>query len=237
VITACRILFEDNHLVVVSKRCGEITQGDRTGDPTLGDYISSYIKERDSKPGNVFLAPVHRLDRPVSGVAVFAKTSKATSRMNALFRTGAVEKRYWAIVAEPPVALEGSVVHYLVRNAKLNKSFAVDAERDGAKRCELFWKTLATSNRFVLLEIRIETGRHHQIRAQLAAMGSPIRGDLKYGFRRSNPGGGISLHARSVAFEHPVAPGRVEIVAPVPADDRLWMVFESMIDGGKAAAF
>ncbi len=219
-----RILYEDNHLIAINKRVGEISQGDRTGDAAVGDLVAAYIKRRDGKPGNVFLTPVHRLDRPVSGVLLFAKTGKAAGRMSRLFRESAVEKRYWAVVATSPAAATGSLVHYLVRDRKVTKSFVVGEDRPGAKRAQLDYRVVARSDRYVLLEVTMSTGRHHQIRAQLAALGCPIRGDLKYGAPRSNPDGGISLHAALLRFDHPVGRGPVEIVAPFP-EGTLWRVF------------
>lgn len=231
---APRVLYEDNHLIAMNKRCGEISQGDKSGDPPLGDEVASYLKKRDNKPGNVFLTPVHRLDRPVSGVTLFAKTSKATSRMNRLFREGKVKKKYWAIVAKAPPSTEGHLVHYLVRDPKRNKSFAHVESAGNRKKSELDYRILAESDRYLLLEISMWSGRHHQIRAQLAAIGCPIRGDLKYGYPRSNPGGGISLHARSIDLEHPVGKGPLSIVAATP-DERLWQVFLDLVDDGRGS--
>jgi 23S rRNA pseudouridine1911/1915/1917 synthase len=224
-----RILYEDNHLIVVNKLPGELIQGDRSGDSTLGEVLTEYIRDRDAKPGNVFLGVTHRLDRPTSGVVVFAKTSKALSRLNALFREGKVEKRYWALVDNPPPAEEGSFEDLLWKDSKKNKSFIVAPGKGAvknAKRALLTYRFLAKGDRYYLLELDIATGRHHQIRCQLAARGMHVRGDLKYGARRSNPDGGISLHARSLAFEHPVGEkGRhVNCVAPPPSEP-LWDYF------------
>lgn len=215
------VIYEDNHLIAVNKSGSEIVQGDKTGDTPLSDQLKVWLKEKYCKPGNVFVGVAHRLDRPVSGVVLFAKTSKALSRLNEMFRTGAVKKTYWAIVKHCPPAEEGELVHWLVRNEKQNKSYAYDTERPGAKQAVLHYKLIAHSDNYYLLEIDLKTGRHHQIRCQLAKMGCPIKGDLKYGFDRSNKDGGISLHARSAAFIHPVSQQSVHIEAPVP-DDNLW---------------
>jgi 23S rRNA pseudouridine1911/1915/1917 synthase len=214
-----QILYEDNHLLVVNKRVSDIVQGDQTGDPSLDRILKEYIRERDGKPGEVFLGIPHRLDRPVSGVVVFAKTSKALSRMAKMFKDRKVEKIYHAIVDRAPVPDEGTLEHYLTRNTKQNKSYAHDREVPGSRRAVLHYRRLASSDRYHLLEIELETGRHHQIRAQLAAVGSVIKGDRKYGAARTNKNGGISLHARSVSFIHPVKKERVEIVAPYPKMD------------------
>ena len=213
-----RILREDNHLIAVNKLAGEISQGDKSGDDTLGDRIVDYLKRRDAKQGNVYLVPVHRLDRPVSGVLLFAKTGKANSRMNALFRGNLVKKLYWAIVAEPPEPLAGTLSHHLVRNRRINKSFANAEPSRDSQTAELRYSVVAFSDRYCLLEIVMSTGRHHQIRAQLSAIGCPIKGDLKYGAPRSNRDGGISLHARSVEFEHPIRKQIISITAPAPTD-------------------
>lgn len=217
-----RILYEDNHLIIVNKQAGDIVQGDKTGDVPLSDLIKEYIKKRDQKPGNVFLGVVHRLDRPVSGVVLFAKTSKALSRMNTLFaQHEKVKKTYWAIVGKPPAQAEGTLVHWLTRDEKHNVARAYEREVPNSKRAELDYKRIAQSDRYWLLEVALHTGRHHQIRCQLAKMGCPIKGDLKYGAPRSNPDGSISLHARCLSFEHPVTHEQITIEAPVPGD-RLW---------------
>lgn len=215
------VIYEDNHIIAVDKTCSEIVQGDKTGDAPLSDILKTWLKEKYCKPGNVFVGVTHRLDRPVSGVVLFAKTSKALTRLNEMFRTGEVKKTYWAIVKNCPSVAEGELVHWLVRNEKQNKSYAYDTERPESKKAILHYKVIARSDNYFLLEIDLKTGRHHQIRCQLAKMGCPIKGDLKYGFDRSNKDGGISLHARSAAFIHPVSKEPVEIVAPVP-DDALW---------------
>lgn len=216
-----RIIYEDNHIIAVDKSCGEIVQGDKTGDKPLSEMLKEWLKVKYNKPGNVFVGVTHRLDRPVSGVVIFAKTSKALSRLNDMFRLGEVKKRYWAIVKNRPPQDEGELENWLVRNEKQNKSYAYDTERPNAKRALLGYRVIAHSDRYYLLEIDLKTGRHHQIRCQLAKMGCPIKGDLKYGFDRSNRDGGISLHARSASFIHPVSKLPIEVVAPVP-DDNLW---------------
>ena len=216
------VLYEDNHLIAVNKTNNEIVQGDKTGDTPLSELVKAWLKEKHSKPGNVFIGVTHRLDRPVSGVVLFAKTSKSLPRMNELFRTGGVKKTYWAIVKNCPPAEEGTLEHWLVRNEKQNKSYAYTAEKPNAKKAILSYKLLASSDKYHLLEIDLKTGRHHQIRCQLAKMGCPIRGDLKYGADRSNPNGGISLHARSASFIHPVSKEPITIEAPTPQDN-LWV--------------
>ncbi len=225
---ASRILYEDNHLVVVNKLASEIIQGDKTGDVPLSEEVKLFLKEKYAKPGNVFLGVIHRLDRPVSGVVVFAKTGKALSRMNELVKKREMKKTYWAVVKNMPAQREATLNHYLVRNEKKNKSFVSKKNTEGAKEAVLSYRYLASSDQYHLLEIDLHTGRHHQIRAQLAAIGSPIKGDLKYGFPRSNPDASISLHARSVSFVHPVKKEPLKIEAPVP-DDPLWKFFEKKL--------
>lgn len=215
------VIYEDNHLIAVNKSCGEIVQGDKTGDQPLSESLKIWLKEKHNKPGNVFVGVTHRLDRPVSGIVLFAKTSKALARLNDMFRTGAIKKTYWAIVKRCPSQPEGELTHWLVRNEKQNKSYAYDTEQPNSKKAILHYKLIARSENYFLLEIDLKTGRHHQIRCQLAKMGCPIKGDLKYGFERSNKDGGISLHARSAAFTHPVSKQEITIVAPVP-NDPLW---------------
>ena len=217
-------IYEDNHIIVVAKQAGEIVQADKTGDRTLADDVKDYIKERYAKPGAVFLGIPHRLDRPVSGLCVLARTSKALARLNEMFRTGKVRKTYWAIVKDLPPEPEGTLTHWLVRNEKQNKSFAYDHERPGAKRAVLDYRLIGHSQRYHLLEVQLHTGRHHQIRCQLARMGCPIVGDLKYGAPRSNPDGSICLHARRVAFEHPVSHQPIDVEAPLPALP-IWQAF------------
>lgn len=216
-----QILYEDNHIIVVSKTSGEIVQGDKTGDKTLCDSVKEYIKEKYAKPGNVFLGIAHRLDRPVSGIVIFAKTSKALSRLNNMFRDGEVHKLYWAITKNMPQKEEDTLTHWIVRNEKQNKSYAYDREKPGSKKAMLHYKVISSTDNYTLLAVNLMTGRHHQIRCQLSAIGCPIKGDLKYGSRRSNNDGSISLHARKVEFVHPVSKQPMCIEAPVP-DDRLW---------------
>jgi 23S rRNA pseudouridine1911/1915/1917 synthase len=224
------ILYEDNHIIIVNKTCSEIVQGDKTGDIPLSETVKSYIKEKYNKPGNVFVGVTHRLDRPVSGIVVFARTDKALARLNEMFRTQQIKKTYWAIVKNMPQEPEAELVHYLLRNEKQNKSFVYDKEVKNSKKSILSYKLLSSSDTYFLLEINLQTGRHHQIRSQLSKIGSPIKGDLKYGFARSNPDGGISLHARTVEFIHPVSKELIKITAPVPENDKLWKVFEKNMD-------
>ena len=216
-----QVVYEDNHIIVVSKTSGEIVQGDKTGDKTLCDSVKEYIKEKYAKPGNVFLGIAHRLDRPVSGIVIFAKTSKALSRLNNMFRDGEVHKLYWAITQNMPQKEEDTLTHWIVRNEKQNKSYAYDREKPGSKKAMLHYKVISSTDNYTLLAVNLMTGRHHQIRCQLSAIGCPIKGDLKYGSRRSNNDGSISLHARKVEFVHPVSKQPMCIEAPVP-DDRLW---------------
>ena len=224
-----KVLYEDNHLIIVDKAVGEIVQGDKTGDRPLSDTVKAYIKEAYSKPGDVFLGVVHRLDRPVSGVVLFARTGKGLARMNTLFRDGGVRKTYLAIVQNRPPAQEGELTQWLVRNEQQNKSFAYDRERVGAKLARLQYRLLASSTHYHLLAVRLLTGRHHQIRCQLAHMGCPIKGDLKYGARRSNPDGGISLHAYCIEFTHPVSKQPIRVTAPLPQDN-LWQSFQETVE-------
>lgn len=216
-------LYEDNHVIVVYKEVGEIVQGDKTGDLPLSYTVKEWLKEKYQKPGNVFLGVVHRLDRPVAGLVVFAKTSKALSRLNDLFRKGEVHKTYWAIVQHEPAEAEGLRTNWLVRNERQNKTYAYDHEVAGSKKAMLRYKVIGRSDRYVLLEIHLLTGRHHQIRTQLAHIGCPIKGDLKYGAPRSNPDGGISLLSHRVAFVHPVSKQPIDVVSPLP-DEKLWRV-------------
>lgn len=219
------VVYEDNHIIVVNKTSSEIVQGDKTGDTPLSETVKQYLKEKYNKPGNVFIGVPHRLDRPVSGLVVFAKTSKALPRLNEMFRDGEVKKTYWAIVKECPKETEGELVHYLVRNEKQNKSYAYDEEVKNSKKAILHYKLVGHSQNYYLLEVDLKTGRHHQIRCQLAKMGCPIKGDLKYGSPRSNPDGSICLHARTVQFIHPVSKERIALTAPVP-EGNLWNGFE-----------
>lgn len=219
------VVYEDNHIVVVNKTSSEIVQGEKTGDTPLSEMVKQYLKEKYNKPGNVFIGVTHRLDRPVSGLVVFAKTSKALPRLNEMFRNGEVKKTYWAIVKECPKETEGELVHYLVRNEKQNKSYAYDKEVKNSKKAVLHYKLIGHSQNYYLLEVDLKTGRHHQIRCQLAKMGCPIKGDLKYGSPRSNPDGSICLHARTVQFVHPVSKEMIRLTAPVP-EGNLWNGFE-----------
>ena len=219
------VVYEDNHIIIVNKQSGEIVQGDKTGDTPLSDIVKQYIKEKYNKPGNVFLGVVHRLDRPVSGLVVFAKTSKALSRLNEMFRTGDVHKTYWAIVKKNDIAPEATLTDWLTRNERQNKSYAHNREVPGAKKAVLSYKVRSMSDNYMLLEVRLMTGRHHQIRCQLAHMGCPIKGDLKYGAPRSNPDGSICLHARHIEFEHPVSHKLIAVDAPCPEGNKLWAVF------------
>lgn len=216
-----QVIYEDNHIIVVSKRSGEIVQGDKTGDEPLSETVKQWIKEKYQKPGNVFLGVVHRLDRPVSGLVVFAKTSKALSRLNEMFRVGNVHKTYWALTKNRPAKEEGTLEHWLVRNEKQNKSYAYDREAKNSKKAILHYKVIGATDRYTLIEVQLMTGRHHQIRCQLAKMGCPIKGDLKYGADRSNPDGSISLLSRHVEFIHPVSKEAISLDAPLP-DDPLW---------------
>lgn len=222
------ILYEDNHLIAVNKNTSEIVQGDKTGDTPLSETLKDWIKIKYNKPGNVFLGVVHRLDRPVSGVVLFAKTGKCLARLNEMFKNKEIKKTYWALTKNVPDKVEGTLVHYLVRNEKQNKSYAYDTEVPGSKRAVLHYRVAGHSDKYNLLEIQLETGRHHQIRSQLAKIGCTIKGDLKYGSDRSNPDGGISLHARSIEFMHPVSKNLISITAPVPEKDNLWKYFESL---------
>ncbi len=219
--TRLQILYEDNHLIAVNKSTSDIVQGDKTGDPTLADAIKGYIGEKYGKKGNVFIGVVHRLDRPVSGVVLYARTSKALSRMSEAFREGTVRKIYWAIVAEKPPESQGELVHYIRRDPALNKSFATLKKTPGAKEARLRYRLVGSLERYHLLEIELLTGRHHQIRAQLASIGCHIKGDLKYGSPRSDPGGGIHLHSRELTFPHPVGGKQITVTADPPRE-ALW---------------
>jgi len=216
-----QILHEDNHIIVINKRVGDIVQGDKTGDKPLSDVVKEYIKEKYNKPGEVFLGVVHRLDRPTTGIVVFARTSKALTRLNEMFKNRETQKTYWAIVKNKPEKSEDKLVHFLKRNEKNNTSKAHVNEVPDSKIASLDYKIIQSLNNYFALEINLHTGRHHQIRAQLSAIGSPIKGDLKYGFDRSNPDGGIHLHARKLSFIHPVTKDPITIVAPVPQDS-IW---------------
>jgi 23S rRNA pseudouridine1911/1915/1917 synthase len=219
------ILYIDNHLVAVNKTQHDLVQKDVTGDPALVDTIKQYLKQKYNKPGEVFLGVVHRLDRPVTGVVLFARTSKALSRMTTLFRESKVKKTYWAIVKNIPPKEADRLVHHMVRNPSQNKSYCHDMPRPGSKEAALSYRVIGKSENYCLLEVNLETGRHHQIRAQLSQIGCPIKGDLKYGFPRSNPDGGISLHALEISFKHPVTRKEISIIAGLPEGDKLWQAF------------
>ncbi len=216
-----QVLFEDNHIVIVNKRAGDITQGDKTGDKPLSDVVKEYIKEKYNKPGLVFLGVVHRLDRPTSGIIIFARTSKALERLNKMLREKTIKKTYWAVVKESPKKENNTLTNFLKKNPKNNKSTAYSKEIDGSKKAILHYKTIKRLDNYSLLEVDLETGRHHQIRCQLANIGSPIKGDLKYGFNRSNKDGSIHLHARKINFTHPVSKETVQVTAPVP-NEVIW---------------
>ena len=220
-----KVLYEDNHIIVINKAAGEIVQGDKTGDTSLCDTMKQYLKEKYAKPGNVFIGLPHRLDRPVSGIVVFAKTSKALERLNRMFSEGSVKKIYWALTKGIPQPAEAELESWILRNEKMNKSFSYPKEVKGSKRAVLHYRLAAASQNYNLIEVELKTGRHHQIRCQLSSIGCPIKGDLKYGAQRSNPDGSISLHARYIEFVHPVSKEQIAITAPLP-DDRLWQSFE-----------
>lgn len=221
------ILYEDNHIIAVNKQISDIVQADKTGDEPLSELVKAYIKEKYNKPGDVFLGVPHRIDRPVSGVVIFARTSKALTRLNKMFQEHDQEitKKYWAIVGNLPPEDSGTLTHYLLRDSEKNKSYAYDKEKKGSKQAVLEYKLIGRSQRYYLLEIKLCTGRHHQIRCQLAKIGCPIKGDLKYGFPRSNENGGIGLHAREIIFKHPVKEEVVAITAKPPLSDSLWKAF------------
>ncbi len=218
------ILFEDNHLIILNKRPSDIVQGDKTGDEPLSELLKKYLKHAYNKPGEVFLGVVHRLDRPVSGALIFARTSKALSRLNIMLRDGHIHKTYWAVVKNKPPNPEGHLIQYLTRNPEKNKSFVHAHAVAGSKKAELIYRVIDRSDGYFLLEVNLLTGRHHQIRAQLAGMGCPVKGDLKYGYPRSNEGGFIHLHSRSIEFVHPVKKETMKITAP-PPHDKLWDFF------------
>lgn len=216
------VVYEDNHIIIVNKTASEIVQGDKTGDTPLSETVKEYLKEKYQKPGNVFIGVTHRLDRPVSGLVLFAKTSKALSRLNEMFKRGEVKKTYWAVVKNRPAQEEGTLSHWMVRNEKQNKSYAYDKEKPGSKHAILDYRLIAASDNYFLLEVDLKTGRHHQIRCQLAKMGCPIKGDLKYGFARSNTDGSICLHARRIAFVHPVSKENITVEAPLPPSFKMF---------------
>ena len=222
------VLYEDNHIIVVNKRPSDIVQGDKTGDTPLSDFVKQYIKEKYNKPGEVFVGTVHRIDRPVSGIVLFAKTSKALSRLNAMFQTKEIQKTYWAVVKNKPMNISGKLVHYLRKNEAKNMSKAYEKETQGALRSELDYEMICSLDNYHLLEVKPLTGRHHQIRVQLSAIACPIKGDLKYGFDRSNKDASIHLHARKIEFIHPVKKELVVIIAP-PPKEVLWNEFMKRI--------
>lgn len=227
-----QVIYEDNHIIIVNKAPGEIVQGDKTGDKPLCEIVKEWIKEKYNKPGNVFLGVAHRLDRPVAGLVVFAKTSKALTRLNEMFRNGDVHKTYWAITANAPAECEATLTHYISTVEKNNKSYASLVPKKDTKEARLHYKLIASSDRYHLIEVNLLTGRKHQIRVQLSAIGCPIKGDLKYGAKRSNPDGSISLLSRRVQFIHPVSKIPVDVTAPVP-DDNLWKALEKNVDTNK----
>jgi len=221
------ILYEDNHIIAINKSNHDLVQGDKTGDESLDKIVKAYIKEKYNKPGDVYLGIPHRLDRPTSGVVLFARTSKALTRLNQMFKDGTIQKTYWAITSEIPENSEGTLVHYMKKNQQKNRSISHDKQVKDSKKAILDYKLLRCSDRYYLLEIQLKTGRHHQIRSQLSKVGCPIKGDLKYGAARSNPEGGISLHARKINFTHPVTKELIEITAPYPKNDKLWKSFNA----------
>ncbi|ROS87874.1 RluA family pseudouridine synthase [uncultured Duncaniella sp.] len=221
------VIYEDNHLIIINKSPGEIVQGDKTGDEPLVETLKHWLKEKYGKPGNVFCGVVHRLDRPVGGLVVFAKTSKALTRLNDMFRNGEVEKTYWALSRNKPEPAEGRLVHFITTTERNNKSYASLTERSGSKRAVLTYRLLGCSDRYNLIEVKLETGRKHQIRVQLSSIGCPIKGDLKYGDKRSNPDGSISLMARRIRFTHPVSGKEIDVTAPLPSDP-LWQAFDKI---------
>ena len=217
-----QILYEDNHILIINKKVGQLVQGDKTGDQSLLELLKDFIKERDQKPGNVYLGLVHRIDRPTSGLVIYAKTSKALSRLTQMVKNREIKKTYWAIVPKEIIPQSQTLTHYLKKNEKNNKAIVYNGETNGAKKAILNYQIIKTLDNYMLLEIDLQTGRHHQIRAQLSKIGVPIKGDLKYGAPRSNPDGGISLHARSLEFIHAVSKEQIKITAPTPKKDNLW---------------
>ena len=217
-----QILYEDNHLLIINKKVGQLVQGDKTGDKSLLELLKAFIKERDQKHGNVFLGLVHRIDRPTSGLVIYAKTSKALSRLTQMVKNREIKKTYWAIVPKEMIPENQTLTHYLKKNEKNNKAIVHSKEIEGTKKAVLTYQIIKTLDNYMLLEVDLQTGRHHQIRAQLSKIGIPIKGDLKYGSPRSNPDGGISLHARSLEFIHPVSKEIITVIAPTPEKDNLW---------------
>ncbi|MBB4808008.1 23S rRNA pseudouridine1911/1915/1917 synthase [Chryseobacterium defluvii] len=225
-MTEDQIVYEDNHLMVINKKAGQLVQGDKTGDESLLESIKNFIKRRDAKPGNVFLGLVHRIDRPTSGLVIYAKTSKSLTRLTQMVKNREVKKTYWAIVGKELIPQNQRLIHYLKKNEKNNKAIVFPKPTEGAKEAVLTYTVIKSLDNYLLLEIDLETGRHHQIRAQLSKIGAPIKGDLKYGSPRSNPDGGISLHARKLEFIHPVTKEKIQITAPVPQNDAVWKACE-----------
>lgn len=219
------ILYEDNHLIIINKTNRDLVQGDKTGDKSLDQQVKDYIKDKYNKPGEVFLGVAHRLDRPVSGAVIFARTSKALARLNKMFQENKMKKVYWAITRNLPRPESGTLLHYISRNTKQNKSYCHETEGKNSKKAELDYQLIGRSDSFFLIEVILKTGRHHQIRAQLSKIGCPIKGDLKYGAKRSNANGGISLHARSIEFEHPVKKVPIKVEAKPPEDESAWQYF------------
>lgn len=222
-----QIIFEDNHILIINKLAGQLVQGDKTGDESLLNLLKNYIKKRDQKPGNVFLGLVHRIDRPTSGLVIYAKTSKALSRLTQMVKNREIKKTYWAVVPKDEIPARQRLVHYLQKNEKNNKTTVYPKATEGAKEAILNYQTIKVLDNFQLLEVDLETGRHHQIRAQLSKIGVPIKGDLKYGSARSNPDGGIHLHARALEFLHPVTKELLKITAPVPKNDAVWLACDN----------
>ncbi|MDO4762847.1 MAG: RNA pseudouridine synthase [Flavobacteriaceae bacterium] len=221
-----QILYEDNHILIINKKVGQLVQGDKTGDKSLLEELKDFIKIRNQKPGNVYLGLVHRIDRPTSGLVIYAKTSKALSRLTQMVKNREIKKTYWAIVPKEMIPQNQTLTHYLKKNEKNNKAIVYSHEVEGSKKAILSYSIIKTLDNYLLLEVDLQTGRHHQIRAQLSKIGAPIKGDLKYGAPRSNPDGGICLHARSLEFIHPVSKELIKISAPTPPQDKLWQVCE-----------
>ena len=224
------VLYEDNHLIIINKPSKALVQGDKTGDAPISDDVKQYIKDKYNKPGDVFLGVIHRLDRPVSGIVIFARTSKALTRMNEMFKDKEIQKTYWAVVQNPPKETSGTITTYTIKDSLLLKAKVYSKEVPKSKICVLDYKVIQESDRYYLLEVIPHTGRYHQIRSQLSYIGSPIKGDIKYGYPRTNPNGSIQLHARRIEFIHPVSKEKITVTAPVPKDDVLWQSFETAKD-------
>jgi 23S rRNA pseudouridine1911/1915/1917 synthase len=224
------VLYEDNHIIIINKPSGALVQGDKTGDAPISDDVKQYIKDKYNKPGDVFLGVIHRLDRPVSGIVIFARTSKALTRMNEMFKDKEIQKTYWAVVQNPPKETSGTITTYTIKDSLMLKAKVYSKEVPKSKICILDYKVIQESDRYYLLEVLPHTGRYHQIRSQLSYIGSPIKGDIKYGYPRTNPNGSIQLHARRIEFIHPVSKEKITVTAPVPKDDVLWQSFETAKD-------